>query len=609
MAAAIVTWGPEECRNCIFSHMSTHLLLTGLTVVFILVALVREWAAPALVITAGMVLLLVTGVISPTEALSGFSSQAPVTIAALLVVSRAVERTGGLRPLLERAIRRNGSERTTLMRLLAPTAAISAFMNNTPIVAMLIGPVIATAERGGRSPSTFLMPLNHAVLLGGTVTLIGTSSNLVVSGLMQESGMPAMGMFELSPLALPVAIVGVFALVWLSPILLPARRGLKERFSEEFREFSIEMEVEPSGLVAGRTVADAGLRHLEGVFLAWVRRGRQLITPVGPEETLCDGDVLGFVGSVGRVMDLKEIRGLRLAAHKHVRGLDAGAHRFVEVVLAAMSPLVGRTLKEAGFREQYQATVLAVHRSGDRLAGKLGEVKLEAGDTLLLLADQGFVARWRDRRDFLLVSAVNGSMPVGTRKSWFVLLVAAAMIAASALEIVPILQGSLVAALLMVLGRILTPNEARAAVDLDVLLMVAASYSIGKAIETSGLATLLANLLVAPAMAIGPTAVLGGVVVATLAVTQLITNNAAAVLVFPIAVAAATQIGADPRPFALSVAIASSGAFLTPIGYQTNTMIFGPGGYRFGDYIRLGLPLSLLMLSGIVGMVVLTGSL
>ena len=567
--------------------MSLALAVTSSVVLITLVALVREWAAPALVVTAGMVVLLVSGVITPSEALSGFSNQAPITIAALLVISRAVERTGGLRPLLELAIQRDGTERGTLARLLGPAAGVSTIMNNTPIVAMLIGPVSATAERSGRSPSRFLMPINHAVLLGGIVTLIGTSSNLVVSGLMTEANMPPMAMFELTPVGLPIAVTGVLMLVWLSPRLLPARRGLKERFSEEFREFSIEMEVEPDGPVAGRTVAEAGLRHLQGVFLAWVRRGGEVITPVGPDERLNPADRLGFVGSVNRVMDLQETRGLRLAAHKHVKGLDAGAHRFVEVVLAAISPLVGRTLREADFRDQYQATVLAIHRSGDRLAGKLGEIRLEAGDTLLLLADQGFVSRWRDRRDFLLVSALNGAMPVSTGKAWFVLAVAGLMIAASALEIVPILQGSLVAA----------------------LLMVAASYGIGKAIETSGLASTLADWLVAPAMAIGPLAVLGGVVLATLLVTQLITNNAAAVLVFPIAVAAARQIGADPRPFALAVAIAASGSFLTPIGYQTNTMIFGPGGYRFGDYVRLGLPLTLLMFAGIVSMIALQGSL
>jgi len=584
------------------------LVVTLAVVLLTLLALIREWAAPALVITTAMVVLLVSGVIDASEALAGFSNQAPLTVAALFVIARAVERTGALRPLLELAMRPDGSERGNLLRLLVPAASASAFMNNTPIVAMLIGPVSASAERQGQSPSKYLMPLSFAVLLGGIVTLIGTSTNLVVSGLMEQVGLAPIGMFEMTWIGLPLALVGIAAMVLLAPRLLPARRGLKERFSAEFREFTIEMEVEPGGAVDGQSVAAAGLRHLQGVFLAWIRRGERLITPVGPDDTMRAGDRLGFVGRVDQVMDLQAMRGLRMAAHKHVRGLEAGEHRFVEVVLAAISPLVGKTLKQADFREQYQATVLAIHRSGERVAGKLGEVKLEPGDTLLLLADGGFAGRWRDRRDFLLVLELNGALPVSSRKAWFVLTVAVAMITLAAFDIVPILQASLVAALLMVAGRVITPNEARTAIDLDVLLLIAASFGVGTAIETSGLASLVADWIVTPAMHIGPVAVLAAIVLATMVVTELITNNAAAALIFPIAVAAAKQSGVDPRSFAIAVAMAASASFLTPIGYQTNTMVYGPGGYRFGDYIRLGLPLTLIVFVGLVGLTALQWS-
>lgn len=588
--------------------MTQYLILTAGVVVLTLIALVREWAAPALVISTAMVVLLVLGVISPAQALAGFSNQAPITVAALFVIARAVERTGALQPLLALAVRPDSSERSNLARLLIPSAAASAFMNNTPIVAMLIGPVSASAERQGQSPSKYLMPLSFAVLLGGIVTLIGTSTNLVVSGLMEQVGLAPIGMFEMTWIGLPLALVGIAGMVLLAPRLLPARRGLKERFSVEFREFTIEMEVEPGGAVDGLSVAAAGLRHLQGVFLAWIRRGERLITPVGPDDTMRAGDRLGFVGRVDQVMDLQAMRGLRMAAHKHVRGLEAGEHRFVEVVLAAISPLVGKTLKQADFREQYQATVLAIHRSGERVAGKLGEVKLEPGDTLLLLADGGFAGRWRDRRDFLLVLELNGALPVSSRKAWFVMIVAVGMIMLAAFDIVPILQGSLVAALLMVAGRVITPNEARTAIDLDVLLLIAASFGIGTAIETSGLASLVADWIVTPAMRIGPVAVLAAIVLATMVVTELITNNAAAALIFPIAVAAAKQSGVDPRSFAIAVAMAASASFLTPIGYQTNTMVYGPGGYRFGDYIRLGLPLTLIVFVGLVGLTALQWS-
>ncbi len=556
-----------------------------------------------------MVVLLVSGVIDAHEALVGFSNQAPVTVAALFVVARAVERTGALRPLLELAMRPDGSERGNLFRLLVPSAAASAFMNNTPIVAMLIGPVSSSAEQRGQSPSKYLMPLSFGVLLGGIVTLIGTSTNLVVSGLMQQAGMAPIGMFEMTWIGLPLAVVGILSMVMLAPRLLPVRRGIKERFSKEFREFTIEMEVEGKGAADGLSVAQAGLRHLQGVFLAWIWRRDRLIAPVGPDESLQAGDRLGFVGSVDRVMDLQAVRGLRVAAHKLVRGLDAGEHRYVEVVLAGMSPLIGRTLKEADFREQYQATVLAIHRSGERVAGKLGEVTLRPGDTLLLLAEVGFSARWRDRRDFLLVLEISSALPVSTRKAWFVILVVLSMVLFAAFEALPILHGALVAALLMVVGKVLTPNEARAAVDLDVLLMISASFGIGTAIETSGLAALIAGWIVTPAMSVGPIAVLSAIVLSTMVVTELITNNAAAVLVFPIGVAAAQQSGVDPRSFGIAIAMAASASFLTPIGYQTNTMVYGPGGYRFGDYIRLGLPLTMIVFAGLVGLTALKWSL
>ncbi len=585
--------------------MSQELAITSTVVLLTLVALVREWAAPALVVTGAMVVLLVTGVLTPSEALAGFSNAAPMTVAALFVIARAVERTGALRPLLALAMRPDGTERGNLFRLLVPAAGASAFMNNTPIVAMLIGPVSTSAERQGSSPSKFLMPLSFAVLLGGVVTLIGTSTNLVVSGLMSQSGLAPIGMFEMTPIGLPLALIGIVLMIWLAPRLLPVRRGLKARFSEEYREFTIEMEVESGGVVDGQTVGGAGLRHLQGVFLAWIRRDERLVTPVSPDEILRAGDRLGFVGGVDQVMDLQSMRGLRAAAHKHVKGLDTNEHRFVEVVLATISPLVGKTLKAAGFREQYQATVLAIHRSGERISGKLGDAVLEAGDTLLLLSDRGFAERWRDRRDFLLVAELDGALPVGTKKSWFVVGVSALMVVSAALDLLPILEGSLIAALLMVVGRVLTANEARTAIDLDVILLIAASFGIGTAIESTGLASLVAGWIVTPAMHIGPIGVLAAVVFATLIVTEMITNNAAAVLIFPIAVAAAAKIGVDPRAFGIAVAMAASSSFLTPIGYQTNTMVYGPGGYRFSDYIRLGFPLTLLVFVGIVGLTAL----
>lgn len=579
--------------------MSSSLWVTVAVVVAVGAALLRG-VAPSLVMSGAMVSLLLARVITPAEALAGFSNPALMTVAALFVVARAVEKTGALQPVVAYALNGASSERGSLARALVPIACASAFLNNTPIVAMLIGPVQAWCDKRRRSASHYLMPISYATMLGGMVTLVGTSTNLVVSGLLEESGERGFGIFEFSWIGLPVALVGVALLAVTAPMVLPDRKSIRRQFEDDLREFSVEMDVEPGGAADGRTVAEVGLRHLEGVFLAWIRRGDGLVTPVAPDETLRSGDRLGFVGSVQRVLDLQSIRGIRASAAKHAGGVADDTHAYFEVVVAPISPLVGETLKSAGFRERYQGSVLAIHRSGRRVEGKLGDAEIEAGDTLLVLADREFRTKWRDRRDFLLVSQLAGITPMSGKKVATVLAVAVAVIGLSALEIVPLLEGALASAIVLVFAKVLTPNEARAAVDLDTIITIASSFAVGAAIESSGLADLVAGVIVGPVSGLGPIAVLAAVVFATMVLTEIITNNAAAVLIFPVAMAAASHLGVDGRGFALAVALAASASFLTPIGYQTNTMVYGPGGYRFLDFARLGFPLTITVFVGIV---------
>jgi di/tricarboxylate transporter len=269
-------------------------------------------------------------------------------------------------------------------------------------------------------------------------------------------------------------------------------------------------------------------------------------------------------------------------------------------VVSGTSPLVGRTLKEVGFRSRYQAAVVAIHRAGERVHAKLGDVPLRAGDTLVLLSDPGFRSRWRDRSDFLLVSRMGGSPPIRSRKAWLVGAITVAVVVLAGAGLMPILNAALLGALAIVLTGVLTPGEARSAVDLDVILLIASSFGVGAAIEASGLAAIFATGMIQAFDGWGPVGLLFGVTLATTLFTELITNNAAAVLIFPIAAATAAAAGLDVRPFAVAVMFGASASFLTPIGYQTNTMVYGRGGYRFGDYARLGLPLTLIMLAAVV---------
>ena len=577
--------------------MGWHAWLTLFVLAAMVYVLARDLVAPSVGVIGAVVVLLVAGVIGPGEAFSGFSNPAPITVAALYVVARAVEKTGALQPIVSWVLGEGTSLRGSLARLLVPSAGASAFLNNTPIVAMLVPQITDWADRHGRSVSYFLMPLSFVAMLGGLVTLIGTSTNLVVSGLLEAHGYAPLGMFELAPVGLPLAAVGIIVIIVLAPIVLPERRAPRRALEEgvRVREFVVGMEVVPGGPLDGKAVGEGKLRNLQGVFLVEIERDGEVIAPVAPETVLHGGDRLTFVGRADTVVDLQAMRGLSSREWEHVREFDTHRHTFFEAVIGAASPLVGKTLKHVGFRGRYQAAVVAIHRAGQRVEAKLGSVRLKAGDTLLLLSDPGFRDRWRDRTPFLLVSRLGGAPPAVSRKAWLVGLILAGVVGSAGLGVMPILNAALLAVFALVLLGILTPGEARNAVDLDVILVIAGAFGLAAALEGSGLAERGAGLLVGAFGGMGATGGLLGIVLATIALVCIITNNAAAVLMFPIAISTAAQLGADHRPFAIGVAVAASASFLTPIAYQTNLMVYGPGGYRFCDYARLGAVLVVLV--------------
>jgi di/tricarboxylate transporter len=581
--------------------MSWEAWFTLVVVIVVVFVLATERLAPPLAVLGAVIVLLVAGIIEPEEAFSGFSNPAPITVAALYVLAAAVEKTGALERLTFRILGAGGNEqlsdRNVLSRILVPTALSSAFLNNTPIVAMVAPNVVAWARRAGRSPAPFLIPISFAAILGGVLTLIGTSTNLVVSGLLEESGSEPLGLFEITRVSLPLAIVGVGMLILLAPRLLPTRQAPSEGIREGSREFTVEMVVEDGGALAGKSVADAGLRNLEGVYLVGLERDGSMRAPVAPEETLEGDDRLAFAGNVARMLDLQRLPGLRSAEQAHFPAeARTVSRRFFEAVVADGSPLANSTMKDVGFRARYGGAVVAVHRAGERLPGKLGGIVLRPGDVLLVLAGTGFVARWRDEPDFLVVAPLDGEPPPRREKSPIVGIVTVLLFATVGFGVLDILEASLLAAIALVAFRVLTPFEARQSIDLNVIVLIAASFGVGAAMSTSGLATEVATLLIDAFDSIGDLGLIVGILIATVILTEMITNNAAAVLMFPIALSTAQQAGIDPHPVAIAVAIGASASFLTPIGYQTNTMVYGMGGYRFGDFARVGLPLTALMI-------------
>lgn len=583
--------------------VSTDGWITLAVVAAVLVLLIRGRQSPAVVVFGGVIVLLTLGVVDTQQALSGFSNPAPITVAALFVLAGAVEKTGALTPLLQRTIGDKGTLRVPLMRTLPPAAGASAFLNNTPIVAMLIPQATAWANRHGISVSKLLMPISFAAVLGGTMTLIGTSTNIVVAGQMNVVGLEPIGFFEIGLVGLPLTVIGVALLVAIAPLVLPARKSLRDELADDAKRFSVEMIVKTGGNVDGKTVQQARLRHLKGVFLASVDRGDTVIAPVRPETVLRGGNRLHFVGRSADVVDLQAMPGLKSAELEHVMGMDSPSVSYFEAVVGSRSPLVGKSLAEVGFRSTYQAAVVAIHRDGHLVDAQFGKVDLRVGDTLILVSDPGFRDRWSDLADFLLVAPLDGQPAAATKRAWIPIVTLAAVVISAATGVVPILHGALIGAVLVVAVGVLTPLEARRAVDIEVIVVIASAFGLAAAMATSGLAEVIAGGLVGTFELLGPHGVVLGIVLATVVMTEMITNNAAALLMLPVGLAAAAEVGLDPRGVAIAVAITASASFLTPIGYQTNTMVLGPGGYRFTDYVRLGLPLTLLTVTLVVFMV------
>ena len=579
--------------------MSADAWLTLVVLVAMFAVLATDRLTPVVAVTGATITLLLLGVIDAAQAFSGFSNPAPITVAALYVVAGAVDKTQALQPLLAVVLRSEGGRPAASSRLLLPAATISAFLANTPIVAMLVPPVTSWCRRVGQAPSKVLIPLSYATILGGVVTAIGTSTNLVVSGLLSETGAEPFEIFELARVGLPVAVVGIVIVLALGPRVLPDRRG-PDPTDPETRGYTVSMVVVPGGPLVGRTVEEGGLRHLQGVFLVEAARDDRIIAPVAPDLVLVGNDRLTFVGNVDLVVDLQQTRGLRSAEAPHVAFVDTPRHTFVEAVVGSASPLAGRTLREIDFRARYQAAVLAIHRSGQRVPGKLGSVRIRAGDTLLLLADDGFADRWRHREDFLLVARLGGPSPTATRYAPVTLAVVVLLVLLTAFGVMTLLNAALLAALALVAIGVLRPGEARDSVNLDVILVIGAAFGLGAAVQASGLADHISDGMLAATDSFGEVGALLGLVLMVVVFTELITNAAAVVLAFPIAMTVAAEIGYDPRLVAIAVAVAGSASFLTPVGYQTNTMVYGPGGYRFTDYLRLGAPLSVAVLATIV---------
>jgi len=557
--------------------------------------LVGTRVAPDLILVGALAVLIVADVLSPAEALAGLGNPGLATVGVLYAVVAGLTDTGAVHAFGSRLLGRPRSVASAQLRLMLPVTTMSAFLNNTPVVAMLVPVVEDWAKRCGFAVSKLMIPLSYAAILGGMCTLIGTSTNVIVYGLVQETPeLGRIGFFEVGAVGLPAAIVGLLYILAVQRWLLPERRS-PLRDGGETREYAIEMLVEESSPMIGKSVEQAGLRHLPGAFLAEIERSGIIIPAVGPTEIVQAGDRLLFVGVVESVVDLLRLRGLYPAPEQLFKlTAPRPERRLVEVVVADSCPLVGRTIREGRFRSRYDAVVIAAARNGKRLRGKIGDIELRAGDTLLVEGRPSFVDSQRNSRDFLLVSEVQGAHLPRHERAWVAAAILGGMVVAAASGLLSMFEAALLAAAMMIATRCTTASSARSSIDWSVLIVIGASLGIGQALQTSGAADAIAESWIGW-LGGNPWLALLAVYLLTNAFTEVLTNNAAAVLVFPIAAATAESLGVSLWPFVFAIMMSASAAFATPIGYQTNLMVYGPGGYRFSDYLRFGLPLNLLI--------------
>lgn len=561
------------------------------------------WISPDIIMSAGLTLLLVSGVLLPGEALAGFSNQGMLTVAVLYVVVSGLTETGAVGWIVQNMLGRPRGIRQAQARLMTPAAILSAFLNNTPVVAVFVPAVKVWARRNNLSLSRLLIPLSYASIAGGTCTLIGTSTNLVVNGLLVDQvGLPGLGMFDLAWIGLPVAIsVFLFVLIF-SNRLLPDRKEPLVH-GEGLREYTAEMMVEEGSPLEGRSIEAAGLRCLPGLYLAEIDRNDTILPAVEPHEKLQANDRLIFVGAIESVVDLHNIRGLVPATNQVFKLEGARKDRsFFEAVVSDSCPLTGKSVREGQFRTRFHAVIIALARNGERQHGKIGDMVLRTGDTLLLEARPDFIDQQGRSRDFLLVSEVGGFHPPNHKGAPVALAITIGMVILAASGVLSMLEAALVAAGLMIVSGCTSGQVARQAPDWQVLVVIATSFGVGAALQKSGAAGVLAEGIIGLAGG-SPWATLVLVFTATALLTAIATNNVAALLAFPIALSAAHHMNVDVMPFAITIMVAASASFATPIGYQTNLMVYNAGGYRFTDFVRIGLPLTLLVGLVTVGLV------
>jgi di/tricarboxylate transporter len=548
--------------------------------VFVLTIAGLRWfqSTPAVVFAVALLVLYTGNIVDTQQLLDSGANQGLLTLILLMLCSLALEKTRFLRVIASKVI--SSSYRSTWLRLYGLTAVSSAFLNNTAIVSTMLAPI---RNNPHHAASRLLIPLSYAAILGGTLTLVGTSTNLIVNSLVIDAGYPSLGFFDFFPIGASVTAVCGVALFF-SSRLLPEYKN--DTVSAE--QYFIDAKVRSGSKMIGKTIEQNGLRHLESLFLTEILRGGKLLSPVSPKEVLQPDDRLIFSGDIKKVMQLNQFDGLVMFAHKNGLPLD----NLTEVVVRANSSMVGKTLKSSGFRALFDAAVVAVRRQGEQVSGKLGEVVIKPGDYLVLTVGEDFKTRKNVAKNFIVISGVEPDNTLSGHREWLVLFGFFAAIGLAACSVVSLFKSMFILLSLFLITRCLSVSELVRRLPKEIWLIIASALLLSKALSEHGLADVL-DVLVNHSTGLAPLVGLISIYIMTWLLTELVTNNAAAALIFPIAFNLAESLSVNPAAYIFAVAFGASASFISPYGYQTNLMVFNTGQYRIMDFIKVGLPISI----------------
>ena len=577
-------------------------IITGFVILMALFLFITEKLSIDLIALLIIGVLVSTGVISAEEGISGFSNAATLTVAFMFVISAAILKTGSLQfvaGLLTRTFR-NHYQRGVIL-LMAVVSTVSAFINNTPVVAVMIPVTTQIAKNSGRAASKLLIPVSYASIFGGTCTLIGTSTNILVNGIAVQNGLEPFGMFDFAPMGLCFVLVGSLFMIFIGQRLLPSRQeNNQDALEDSLIDYLAEVEILPGSVLANVSILSSALvKELEMEILELRRESTRLNLPQG-DTIMQVSDILKVSCNLGKLKQMKDQLGVKLMPFVEDEDPDSLGDNssFVELVIPTNSELDGKTLREFDFRRRFRAAPLAIRQREEVLHDQLHELKLRAGDVILAEMKTHYLDQWKtstkDQNLPFIILSQEGIQSFNRKQFWTVIAIIIGVISTAALNILPIAISTLIGVCLLVLSKTMTMKEVYQSIQWPIVFLLAGALSLGAAMNNSGLAMDIANLITSTFQNSGPIIILSGIYLMTSLLTEMMSNNATAALVAPIAIAIAIQLDVSPTPFLMATMFAASASFMTPIGYQTNTMIYSAGGYRFRDFLKVGVWLNLI---------------